>query len=577
VKDLLAVGRQVAEGLGAAHGKGILHRDVKPANLLVRKDESGWNVKLIDFGLALRRDADSETVRKMAQGGTLVGSSIAGTLDYGAPEQMGRLAGVSVGAYSDIYGFGKTCCLALFKTTQPLPRHWQSVPHDLALLLEQCLEEAPKQRPPDFTVVLKRLSNLCPTESDTQIPQEADNRTASTVLASDVEKEETSIARTQPRKRRRFRLKVVVATGLLTIPVVLLFAWGLKGEVSTANKANSTPDIESSQPAGEVRRLTHYGRWGYCFTAVSFSPDGKHAYACCMGDTAIHIFNVQTGTEERSFKLNTQDVESADFSSDGRLAITTHHDGHRFDGDFVVTDSKIRLWNMDTGKFVRAYEGHTGFVKSVSLSKDACLAVSGSMDGTCRLWDIQSGNELKRFSAPLGMSCSFCPDGESLAYVANDYTIRLWDIKGQRETRTLSDRTGQPTTLVFSPDGKHLASFGSLKDKMMRLWDVERGSQIYQWKQEDEGWFSSATFSHDGERILVGTKSVVVRDERAYSGESNHLRLFDTKTGLEVIRWRHPGGVLSVAISPDDQYAVSGSMDGIVTLWRLPKPERHGQ
>ena len=70
--DLLAVARQVAEGLQAAHGKGILHRDVKPANLLVRREESGWQLKVIDFGLALRRSAvewpDLRTTDSWAEG-----------------------------------------------------------------------------------------------------------------------------------------------------------------------------------------------------------------------------------------------------------------------------------------------------------------------------------------------------------------------------------------------------------------------------------------------------------------------------------------------------------------------------
>src|SRR5262249_33758837 len=90
--DLLALARPVAEGLQAAHARGVLHRDVKPANLLVRREGGGWQVKLIDFGLALRQNALRDTVSTPgALGRTVVGSSIAGTLDYAAPEQMGRL------------------------------------------------------------------------------------------------------------------------------------------------------------------------------------------------------------------------------------------------------------------------------------------------------------------------------------------------------------------------------------------------------------------------------------------------------------------------------------------------------
>ena len=62
--DLIAVSRQVADGLQAAHAKGILHRDVKPANLLIHKEEKGWKVKVIDFGLALRQKVVQKSTKR---------------------------------------------------------------------------------------------------------------------------------------------------------------------------------------------------------------------------------------------------------------------------------------------------------------------------------------------------------------------------------------------------------------------------------------------------------------------------------------------------------------------------------
>ena len=162
VDNLIAVVRQAAEGLQAAHANGILHRDVKPANLLIQKDDKGWKVKVIDFGLALRQ----KVVQKSTNGSTtrrsktLIGESIAGTVDYGAPEQMGRLEGVPAGPYSDVYGWAKTCCYGLFQTTQPLMKHWQSIPNPLAQLLEKCLDEDPKARPQGFEDVLNALNKM---------------------------------------------------------------------------------------------------------------------------------------------------------------------------------------------------------------------------------------------------------------------------------------------------------------------------------------------------------------------------------------------------------------------------------
>ena len=172
VADLVAVARQVAEGLQAAHARNILHRDVKPANLLVRSDSTpaGWQAKLIDFGLALKRTG-RETM--LATSATLTGSSIAGTLDYAAPEQMGKLPGVSVRPASDVYGFARTCCYALFQTPQPLLRHWRSVPAALAELLESCLEDQPAQRPQDFKTVIERLDGLSGRPTTVSVPPPA--------------------------------------------------------------------------------------------------------------------------------------------------------------------------------------------------------------------------------------------------------------------------------------------------------------------------------------------------------------------------------------------------------------------
>lgn len=174
LNEVQSIARSVAAGLAAAHAKGILHRDIKPANILLRRSGNEWHCKIIDFGLALRREAalsngrnntyDSfwkTMVQRYASSSskrqqTLMGASIAGTLDYAAPEQLGR-RNEAVKPASDIYGWAKTCCFALFQTTQPLPKHWALLPQHIAELLGNSLEEDPSQRPQSFGEVLKQL------------------------------------------------------------------------------------------------------------------------------------------------------------------------------------------------------------------------------------------------------------------------------------------------------------------------------------------------------------------------------------------------------------------------------------
>ncbi|MBN9517912.1 serine/threonine protein kinase, partial [bacterium] len=127
--DLLPLARTLAGALKAAHDQGVLHRDIKPANVMVNRvvseTESGrrwrWDVRVIDFGLAMPA---AVLTGSTARGQTIYGSAIAGTLDYAAPEQLGKLPGVKVGPPADVYGFARTLCFALFKTTEPTNRHY---------------------------------------------------------------------------------------------------------------------------------------------------------------------------------------------------------------------------------------------------------------------------------------------------------------------------------------------------------------------------------------------------------------------------------------------------------------------
>lgn len=241
VDDAVTVATMIAEGLQAAHAKGILHRDIKPGNLLVRGDQPVWQVKVIDFGLAMRGGELASTARSQCDN-TVTGESIAGTIDYAAPEQMGRLAGVPVGRYSDVYGFGKTCCYALFQTPQPTWQHWKLLAPPLAELLSKCLEEDPTQRPQDFTAVLSRLQNLHSKHIQSAVVVEDDipvarlappertprhtqtrraSRTTSRLRRDD---DEPRTRRAPPRKRRR-RTPWFALIALATIVVAL--AWWL--------------------------------------------------------------------------------------------------------------------------------------------------------------------------------------------------------------------------------------------------------------------------------------------------------------------------------------------------------------
>jgi formylglycine-generating enzyme required for sulfatase activity len=165
--DLREVAQAIAAAMRAAHAQGVLHRDLKPDNVLVCKAGERWQVKVIDFGLALGRQTIETSLARAAGEATILGDSVAGTVKYAPPEQMEQRLDASgkrvpVGPYSDVFAFGKLCCYALFRTTEPKGRHWGSSPAhgELREILERCAEEELEHRHAGFEPVLKGLEAL---------------------------------------------------------------------------------------------------------------------------------------------------------------------------------------------------------------------------------------------------------------------------------------------------------------------------------------------------------------------------------------------------------------------------------
>ena len=106
-ESAMELAERIAEALQAAHGMSILHRDIKPANVLVRWDKGVLEARVIDFGLALKSERLESAASTLRHDKSITGQSIAGTLGYAAPEQLGRLPGTRVGPQADVFGFGE--------------------------------------------------------------------------------------------------------------------------------------------------------------------------------------------------------------------------------------------------------------------------------------------------------------------------------------------------------------------------------------------------------------------------------------------------------------------------------------
>lgn len=178
-------------------------------------------------------------------------------------------------------------------------------------------------------------------------------------------------------------------------------------------------------------------------------------------------------------------INSVAFSPDGKSA---------FSGSGLFNNT-LKLWDLASGKEIKAFEEQSGFVWSVALSPDGKYALSGSSTlENLKLWDLESGKEIRTFSSHCGdvFSVAFSPDGKSILSGFGDNTLKLWDLESGKELRDFSGHSGPVSSVAFSPDGKYTLSGSS--DTTIRLWKIKTGELI-----------CTATATPDGKEHLIWT------------------------------------------------------------------------
>ncbi|MCA2700410.1 MAG: hypothetical protein IM500_08185 [Microcystis sp. M179S2] len=239
-----------------------------------------------------------------------------------------------------------------------------------------------------------------------------------------------------------------------------------------------------------------------------------------------------------------RDVTSVNFSPDGKTLVS---------GSW---DKTIKLWNVETGQEIRTLKGHDNWVNSVNFSPDGKTLVSGSADKTIKLWNVETGQEIRTLKGhdSYVLSVNFSPDGKTLVSGSWDKTIKLWNVETGQEIRTLKGHHGNVISVNFSHDGKTLVS-GSW-DGTIKLWNVETGQEIRTLHGHDEP-VNSVNFSSDGKTLVSGS-------------DDKTIKLWNVETGKEIRTLKgHDYRVTSVNFSPDGKTLVSGSDDKTIKLWNV--------
>ena len=209
------------------------------------------------------------------------------------------------------------------------------------------------------------------------------------------------------------------------------------------------------------------------------------------------------------------------------------------------------LARLGTSRFRHAFT-----LRGLAISPDGKIIASGSNKGTIRLWEADTGRELRVITGHTSavVAFAFSADGKTLASASWDKTARLWDVASGKALRTFAGHEQGVHSVAFSPDGKTLLTASG--DKTARLWEVATGTQLSA-LEGHEDVVTSAVFSHDGKSI-------------ATSSVDKTIRLWDPATAKELRKLEgHGNRVVGVAFSPDDKRLASGSWDCNVRLWEV--------
>jgi anti-sigma factor RsiW len=566
VKEVLRVGMQAASGLAAAHAQGLVHRDVKPANILL---ENGvQRVKLTDFGLARAADDASLT-----QSGV-----IAGTPLFMSPEQA---RGEPVDARSDLFSLGSvlyTMCtgrppfrarntMAVLKrvcddTPRPPGEINPDVPDWLAAIVLKLLAKDPAQR---FQTAAEVADLLGQHLAHLQQPHLV-ARPPSVVAP---ERPPRLPLGSVPLPGARTALLGMSGCGVvwgvlcIVVGLILTFVFCAGLYMALRQRPPDAPRPQGAGPQGgggdEQKALLPRPPAPEELAKLPSPLDGrrredipKELLALAGGDQApaelVAILGGKAGPA--------REVWTVAFSPDGKTLASAGQGG------------TIRLWDLAGWKPdeplppVRTLSGHTDTVWSVAFCPDGKLLASGGYDGAIILWDVAAGQKVRTLVGPAKVSSvvAFSPDGKVLATGQEDGTVRRWDVSAGAPQEPLHWHNGMVVAVAFSPDGRLLASKGRT-DVTVCLADAATGQLLGKFHNPNPGHTNldlGLAFSPDSRAL-------------AFGGE-NEVRVCDIEAREETVLRGHTARLRGLAFHPNGRLFVTAAADRTVRLWDRSRP-----
>ncbi|NMG07289.1 serine/threonine-protein kinase [Brasilonema sp. UFV-L1] len=523
------------------HKRGVIHRDIKPQNIIRR--DSDRRLVLIDFGASKQLSATVQT-----KIGTAIGSH-----GYTPIEQMQD--GKAYPA-SDLFSLGATCFHLLtgivpsklwMQNGYSWVTHWRRYLNQqsqggtiseclkLGNVLDKLLRIDIQQRYQSADEVLKDV-----------LRQSSQPISSTFISVSRTSQVLASLPLDTQRKKHLLVSAGIVLLGLGGVwysysqPLVIPKPSNLSQPINKTLEDSDSPNTLKGHSSD--------------VNSVAFSVDGK-TLASGSDDNTIKIWNLANQQEIRTFKGHSEWIWTVAFSVDGKILASGS------------ADKTIRLWNVETGEEIGILKGHAAGVSSIAFSPDGKTLASGSLDKTIKLWNLETSQEIYTFKghSKAVASVAFSPDGTTLASGSWDKTIKLWNLATQKEIRTFEGHSEMVLCIAFAPDNLNLAS--SSKDNSIKVWNLVTG-EVTQTLIGHSDKVNSIKYLLSTDNDQTTNKVILVS-----GSNDNTIKLWNPVTGQEIRTLKKDSGyIYSVAVSPDGKAIASGgSADNIIKIWRSPR------